>query len=113
MEETPSNEGGGTPSSEPVLGKPKPPPRRPRIRRRRIRADRVWRARFLLICGTLAGMAVLAMLARPTGDPHIQEALVPGGETGTRTVTGSALYKIAGCKAPDVLHDDERGRQPS
>jgi hypothetical protein len=113
MEDTPSNEEGGTHSAEPARGKPKPPPRRRRIRRRGIRPDRVWRARFLLIFGTLAGMAVLAMLARPTGDPHIQEALVPGGETGTRTVTGSALYKIAGCEAEAVLYDDERGRPPS
>jgi hypothetical protein len=108
MEDTPSNEEGGTPcAAEPARRKPKLPPRRPRIRRRGIRPDRVWRARFLLICGTVAGMAVLAMLARPTGDPHIQEALVPGGETGTRTVTGSALYEVAGCGADAVLYEDE------
>src|SRR5918999_4276859 len=113
MEDTPSNDEGGTPcAAEPARGKPKLPPRRPRIRRRGIRPDRVWRARFLLICGTVAGMAVLAMLARPTGDPHIEEALVPGGEIGTtRTVTGPALYKVAGCDAVD--YDDEGGRQPS
>jgi neurotransmitter-gated ion-channel len=114
MEDTPSNEEGGTASSEPAGGRPKPRPRRPRIRRRGIRPDRVWRARFLLICGTLAGMVVLAMLARPTGDPHIEEALVPGGEIGTtRPVTGRALYKVAGCQAEAVRHDDEGGRQPS
>jgi Neurotransmitter-gated ion-channel ligand binding domain len=36
---------------------------------------------------------------------------VPGGETGTQTVTGPALYKIAGCDAVD--YDDEGGRQAS
>ena len=114
MEDTPNNEGGGTPSSEPALGKPKPPPRRPRIPRRRIRADRVWRARFLLICGTVAGMAVLAMLARPTGDPHLEEALVSGGEIRTTpTISGGRLYKIAGCGADAVTYDEEGGRQLS
>jgi hypothetical protein len=115
MEETPSNEEGGTPSaSEPARRKPKAPRRRRRIRRRGIRPDRVWRARFLLICGTVAGMAVLAMLARPTGEPHITEALVPGSEIGrTRTVTGPALRKEAGCEAEAVHYDDEGGRQPS
>ena len=115
MEETPSNEEGGTPSaSKPVRPEPKAPRRRPRIRRRGIRTDRVWRARFLLICGTVAGMAVLAMLARPSGDPHIREALVPGGEIGrTGTVTGPALHKEAGCEADAVDYDDEGGRQPS
>jgi hypothetical protein len=112
MEDTPSNEDGGTPSSEPAPGKPKPSPRRRRIHRGGIGLDRVGRARLLLICGTLAGMAVLAMLARPTGDPHVEEALVPGGEIGrTRTVTGPALYRVAGCEA--VNGDDEGGRRPS
>jgi Neurotransmitter-gated ion-channel ligand binding domain len=112
MENTPSNEEGGTlSSSEPARRKPNAPRRR-RSRRRGIRADRVWRARFLLICGTVAGMAVLAMLARPTGDPHIHEALVPGGEIGEpRTVTGRALRKGAGCRA--VPYGDEAGRQLS
>jgi hypothetical protein len=115
MEGTPSNEEGGTrDASEPARGKPKPPPRRPRIRRRGIRPDRVWRARFLLICGTLAGMAVLAMLARPSGDPHREEALVPGGEIGrTPTISGRRLYKTAGCEADAVNYDDAGGRRLS
>jgi Neurotransmitter-gated ion-channel ligand binding domain len=112
MEDTPNNEQGGTPSaSEPAGGKPKPPPRPPRTRRRGIRLDRVWRARFLLTCGAVAGIAVLAMLARPTGEPHKEAALVPGGEIGTaRTVSGTPLYRTAGCEAPAV-QDDEGGRQ--
>jgi hypothetical protein len=116
MEETPSNEEGGTPSaSKPARRrKPKAPRRRPRIRRRGIRTDRVWRARFLLICGTVAGMAVLAMLARPTGDPHLEEALVSGGEIRTTpTISGGRLYKIAGCRADAVTYDEEGGRQLS
>jgi hypothetical protein len=115
MPDTPSNEEGGTPfDSEPARGKPKPPPRRPRMRRRGIRPDRVWRARFLLICGTLAAMAVLAMLARPTGDPHREQALVPGGEIGrTPTISGRRLYRTAGCEADAVNYDDEGGRQLS
>jgi hypothetical protein len=115
MEGTPSNEEGSTSfGAEPARDKPKRASRRPRIRRRGTRPDRVWRARFLLVCGTLAGMAVLAMLARPTGDPDRQEALVPGGEIGrTRTVTGPALYNIAGCNADAVHYDDEGGRQRS
>jgi Neurotransmitter-gated ion-channel ligand binding domain len=113
MEDAPSNEEGGTPSeSEPARRKSNAPKRRRRSRRKGIRSDRVWRARFLLICGTVAGIAVLAMLARPTGDPHVQEALVPGGEIRqARTVTGPALRKRAGCEA--VPYGNEDGRQPS
>jgi hypothetical protein len=115
MEDTPSSEQGGTRSaSESAGGKPKPPPRRSRTGRRRIRLERVWRARFLLTCGAVAGIPVLAMLPRPTGDPHKEGALVPGGEIGTaRTVSGAPLYRTAGCEAPAVHYDDEGGRQLS
>jgi Neurotransmitter-gated ion-channel ligand binding domain len=115
MEGTPSNEEGSTSfGAEPARDKPKRPSRRPRIRRRGTRPDRVWRARFLLVCGTVAGMAVLAILARPTGDPHVEEALVAGGEIGTtRTVSGPALYEIAGCEADAVRYDDEGDSQVS
>jgi Neurotransmitter-gated ion-channel ligand binding domain len=111
MENTPSNEQGGTPSgSGPAGGQPP----RPRTRWRGIRLDRVWRARILLVCGAVAGIAVLAMLARPTSDPHEEGALAPGGEIATAAaVSGDPLYRTAGCDAPAVRYDEEAGRQVS
>jgi Neurotransmitter-gated ion-channel ligand binding domain len=58
----------------------------------------MWRARFVLLFGVVALLIVAGVAVQPSGDPHVEEALLQRGEVlGSGEVGGSELREIAGC----------------
>jgi hypothetical protein len=72
--------------------------------------DGLWRARFVLLCGVVALLIVAGVAVQPSGDPHVEEALLPGGEVRrSGEVGGRELRQVAGCGG---VRWDDRGLPP-